>query len=392
MKNMIQNKKYMLWSLIVGMICIPGEQARADFFHDDNGKFTREGYTFSAAASVAVVAGCYATYHYFYPPKKDELLDNKSCEAKIDVTSLITMVLALEVMAIMAADGGVDEYLRRPIRKKNREDDVLVQELLDPANELAWRIREGLSSYSDLTEQQKIELLKTKLKQIKTSDLLKIPLIARMTRDHSYDKMIKLVNEAGTLAIRKGNRIMDITHINMIFNNYNLGVQDKKILRNRNETRKTAFHEAGHAVVGASLSNKQIVHEVTIVPRRDQRSGIFGRYSNPFENRWIGGFSRSIPISKDILDTSTWTEDDLMREMQFFLAGGVSEQVAGLPYPLKGDAQKNGSLSDFLSRPGVADDVLKANGAALLIIQLRRAKKGLSTQWVSWQDKIKIDQ
>lgn len=391
----MRNKKYILWSLLVGMLCMSAEQARADFFYDDNGEFTYEGYTFIGAATIAVAAGTYATYRYLYPPKDQAVVKQSSQKNKtIDSVSLISMVLAAEVMAIMLIDGEIEEYIYQPIRKKKTIDDFLKQKLLDRENELEWKRRNGVNYYTILTEQQKNELLEIKLQQIKTSDSIKIAVVARLTKDYSYDRLIKFIEDAGTLAIKKNNGILEISHINMIFNDVNVGPQVNENYFSRAAILETAYHEAGHAFVQASKGTKFILHEVTIEPRRDaksQSSNPFrSQFDNQYEIRCIVGLCRLIPISQDAYDAKTLTEDDLEYEIMILLAGGVSEQVADLPCQLQEKDREHGSLSDFLARRSRASqDINQAHVIALEMVRLQYVRNGI--QNLPEQSKIMKD-
>lgn len=411
---MIRNKKYILWSLLIGMICVSTEQVRADFLYDDNGEFTYEGYVFTGSATIATIAATYATYRYLYPSKKDEAQGPESCQKNktVDSAALISIVLAAQAMAIVCINHGVEENIRKPrreekeilnqslrekeesarqiireekeradqslqaLREKNivdnfnkivedcerRAEALKEQELLNYEEELAWKNNNNITSLDILTEEQKIQLLKIKLKNIKKSDSMKIPVIARLTQGCSYGNLIALIKEAQILAMQQGDEFLDMRHINMVYYHATMGQKDKKYIRSDADLVKTAFHEAGHAFVVVTMNNKNIIHEVTIEPRRYKSN-----------NPTCLGCMQVLRIYKNQL-MFDWTEDDFEKEVMMYLAGGISEQVADLPYKLKEEDREHGSLSDFLSRPGVRSDVEYARVCVFMIAELRRRK------------------
>lgn len=356
---MLHNKKYILWFFLIGMMCLQVEQTQANVFYDDEGQFTLEGRAFLGAAAIAVIAASYKGYRFLYSEKnlttETKIVERKN--KKFDAQSLICMILALEVMAITAIDGCAEHFIRRPMRKKKIADILAEQELLKHETELEWKSRKSIESGDILSEQQAIELVYIKLRDIQRADSVKIPLIARITIGFSYEKLVDFINEAVLLAIKNDDGVLDMSHINMIKANFDTGPQYEKF----HCQYETACHEAGHAVVVVDkLSNLFALDSVTIVPRKNNLS---------YKKDNVAGFASFTPLSNYRFNKTT--EDDVKNVIMMYFAGGVAEQVSELPAPLKKEDQTQGSLSDFESRFGVQSDLKEARKFAMLLAEMR---------------------
>ncbi len=92
-------------------------------------------------------------------------------------------------------------------------------------------------------------------------------IIARITAGFTGADLENLLNEAAILAVRAGRTAIMMADISEGINKVIMGPQKKSRLVTEPDKRITAYHEAGHAILAASLKYCDPVHEVTIIPR-----------------------------------------------------------------------------------------------------------------------------
>jgi cell division protease FtsH len=94
-----------------------------------------------------------------------------------------------------------------------------------------------------------------------------LSVLARATPGMSGADLASLVNEAALLAARKGLNKITMDILEDAKDKIYLGPERRSRLVKEETKRLTAYHEAGHAVVGAALKYSDPVHKVTIIPR-----------------------------------------------------------------------------------------------------------------------------
>jgi cell division protease FtsH len=113
------------------------------------------------------------------------------------------------------------------------------------------------------------DILDMYLKNIPVSPDVNAESIARRTPGFSGADLANLVNEAAIFAARRDKKIVDRSDFEMAKDKIAMGAERRDSLRAMTEEdkRSTAYHEAGHAIVGLALAGTDPVHKVTIVPR-----------------------------------------------------------------------------------------------------------------------------
>ena len=91
--------------------------------------------------------------------------------------------------------------------------------------------------------------------------------LARMTSGFSGAEIANTLNEAAIMCAKDGRKTITMEDIFEAINKEMMGPKKKSRLVTEVDKRITAYHEAGHAVVGASLDYGHSVQEVTIIPR-----------------------------------------------------------------------------------------------------------------------------
>ncbi|MEO7198671.1 MAG: ATP-dependent zinc metalloprotease FtsH, partial [Dokdonella sp.] len=91
--------------------------------------------------------------------------------------------------------------------------------------------------------------------------------IARGTPGFSGADLANLVNEAALFAARSNSREVDMDDFERAKDKIMMGAERRSMIMSEDEKKLTAFHEAGHAIVGLSVPDHDPVHKVTIIPR-----------------------------------------------------------------------------------------------------------------------------
>lgn len=138
-------------------------------------------------------------------------------------------------------------------------------DVLDPALLRPGRFdRRVVVSPPDLKGREAILKVHTRKTPLKADvDLM---IIARGTPGFSGADLENLVNEAALLAARsekKGIELSDFEHAK----DKSMGVERRSMIISMKEKRNTAYHEAGHTLVGQLLEGTDPIHKVTIIPR-----------------------------------------------------------------------------------------------------------------------------
>jgi len=92
-------------------------------------------------------------------------------------------------------------------------------------------------------------------------------IIARGTPGFSGADLANLVNEAALMAARIGRRFVTMEDFEMAKDKVMMGPERRSMVMTEDEKKLTAYHEAGHAIVGIHVPQHDPVHKVTIIPR-----------------------------------------------------------------------------------------------------------------------------
>jgi cell division protease FtsH len=96
---------------------------------------------------------------------------------------------------------------------------------------------------------------------------VKPSIIARGTPGFSGADLANLVNEAALLAARGNNKSVKMDQFDKAKDKVMMGTERKSMVMSEQEKKLTAYHEAGHAIVGLNLKEHDPVYKVTIIPR-----------------------------------------------------------------------------------------------------------------------------
>lgn len=111
------------------------------------------------------------------------------------------------------------------------------------------------------------QILRVHSRKVPTSDDVDVAVIARGTPGFSGADLANIVNEAALFAARANKRAVDMEDFEKAKDKVIMGAERRSMVMSDEEKKLTAYHEAGHAIVGLCVPAHDPVHKVTIIPR-----------------------------------------------------------------------------------------------------------------------------
>ena len=111
------------------------------------------------------------------------------------------------------------------------------------------------------------QILKVHMRKVAIAEDAQPSLIARGTPGFSGADLANLVNEAALFAARANKRVVDMEDLEKAKDKIMMGAERRSMVMSDDEKRLTAFHEAGHAIVGRLVPAHDPVYKVSIIPR-----------------------------------------------------------------------------------------------------------------------------
>ncbi|MDE0929197.1 MAG: ATP-dependent zinc metalloprotease FtsH [Halioglobus sp.] len=139
-------------------------------------------------------------------------------------------------------------------------------DVLDPALLRPGRFdRQVVVSLPDIRGREHI--LKVHMRKVPLAEDVEASKIARGTPGFSGADLANLVNEAALFAARSNVRTVGMIHFELAKDKIMMGAERKSMVMSEKEKRNTAYHEAGHAIVGRLMPEHDPVYKVSIIPR-----------------------------------------------------------------------------------------------------------------------------
>jgi cell division protease FtsH len=158
----------------------------------------------------------------------------------------------------------------------------------------------------------RLDILKVHTKGKPLNEDVNMEAIAKVTPGASGADLANIVNEAAILAARRGKKRISMLDLEDATERMMLGGPERRSrVMTPEEKRLTAYHEAGHAIVGAAMPKANPVHKITIVPR--------GR---------AGGYTLFLPED----DQNYRTVQQFEAEMAYALGGRAAEELILVDY------------------------------------------------------------
>jgi cell division protease FtsH len=111
------------------------------------------------------------------------------------------------------------------------------------------------------------QILRVHMRKVPISGNVKPSVIARGTPGFSGADLANLVNEAALFAARANKREVDMDEFEKAKDKIMMGAERKSMVMSDDEKKLTAYHEAGHAIVGRLVPSHDPVYKVSIIPR-----------------------------------------------------------------------------------------------------------------------------
>ncbi len=217
--------------------------------------------------------------------------------------------------------------------------------------------------------------------QILNVHMRKVPLgedvvsskIARGTPGFSGADLANLVNEAALFAARTGSRVVSMQQFELAKDKIMMGAERRSMVMSESEKRNTAYHEAGHAIVGRLMPEHDPVYKVSIIPRgralgvtmflpeedrySHSRRHIIGQVTSLFGGR----VAEEMTLGKDGITTGA--SNDIQRATEIarnmVTKWGLSEALGPLLYDESGDEVFLGRSATQSSKT-MSDDTVRA--------------------------------
>ncbi|WEK31732.1 MAG: ATP-dependent zinc metalloprotease FtsH [Candidatus Pseudomonas phytovorans] len=139
-------------------------------------------------------------------------------------------------------------------------------DVLDPALLRPGRFdRQVVVGLPDIRGREQI--LKVHMRKVPVGENVNPAVIARGTPGFSGADLANLVNEASLFAARSNKRLVEMKEFELAKDKIMMGAERKSMVMSEKEKRNTAYHEAGHAIVGRLVPEHDPVYKVSIIPR-----------------------------------------------------------------------------------------------------------------------------
>src|SRR6195256_6452121 len=149
-------------------------------------------------------------------------------------------------------------------------------------------------------------ILKVHTRKIPLGEDVDISVIARGTPGFTGADLANLVNEAALNAARYNKKLVAMGDFELAKDKVLMGAERKSMVISNEEKRVTAYHEAGHTLVGLKVPNADPVHKVTIIPRG-----------------MALGVTQQLPEG----DRHNYTQEYLLGQISILMGGRIAEQT-----------------------------------------------------------------
>jgi len=149
-------------------------------------------------------------------------------------------------------------------------------------------------------------ILKVHTRKIPLGEDVDISVLARGTPGFTGADLANLVNEAALNAARYNKKVVAMSDFELAKDKVLMGAERKSMVISNEEKRVTAYHEAGHTLVGLKVPNADPVHKVTIIPRG-----------------MALGVTQQLPEG----DRHNYTQEYLLGQISILMGGRIAEET-----------------------------------------------------------------
>jgi len=190
------------------------------------------------------------------------------------------------------------------------------------------------------------QILKVHMRKVPLGDDVKPAILARGTPGFSGADLANLVNEAALFAARGDKRTVGMEEFEKAKDKIMMGAERKSMVMNEKDKENTAYHEAGHAIVGLTVPDHDPVYKVTIIPRgralgvtmflpeEDKYSASRQNLESQISTLFGGRIAEEMTLGKE--GVTTGASNDIERATQIarnmVTKWGLSEKLGPLSY------------------------------------------------------------
>ncbi len=166
-------------------------------------------------------------------------------------------------------------------------------------------------------------ILKVHTRKIPLDENVDISIIARGTPGFTGADLANIVNEAALNAARYNKKVVTMSDFEIAKDKVLMGAERKSMVLTDHEKKLTAYHEAGHTLVGLKVPSADPVHKVSIIPR---------------------GMALGVTMQLPEADRHSYTKEYMMSQIAILMGGRLAEEI------FFGDGQVTTGASNDIER------------------------------------------
>ncbi|AEG00108.1 ATP-dependent zinc metalloprotease FtsH [Methylomonas methanica] len=190
------------------------------------------------------------------------------------------------------------------------------------------------------------QILKVHGEKVPLADDVNITDLARGTPGFSGAELANLINEGALFAARNSKRVVTMNDLDKARDKMIMGAEKRTMVMSRDDLLMTAYHEAGHAIVGRTVPEHDPVYKVSIMPRggalgitmflpeRDQYSASKDKLESQIASLFGGRVAEALIYGKN--KVTTGASNDIMRATQLarnmVTKWGLSDKLGPMDY------------------------------------------------------------
>ncbi|AVS67264.1 cell division protein FtsH [Paracidovorax avenae] len=178
------------------------------------------------------------------------------------------------------------------------------------------------------------QILNVHMRKVPVGQDVNAGVIARGTPGMSGADLANLCNEAALMAARRNARTVEMQDFEKAKDKIIMGPERKSMVMPEEERRNTAYHEAGHALIGKLLPKCDPVHKVTIIPR---------------------GRALGVTMSLPEKDRYSYDREYMLNQISMLFGGRIAEEVFM-------NQMTTGASNDFERATSIARDMVTRYG------------------------------
>ncbi len=207
------------------------------------------------------------------------------------------------------------------------------------------------------------QILKVHMRKVPCHEDVRSDLLARGTPGFSGADLSNLVNEASLFAAKASKRLVEMEDFEKAKDKILMGTERRSMVMTEEEKKLTAYHEAGHAIVGRSVPEHDPVYKVTIIPRgralgvtmflpeKDKLSHTKRKLESQISSLFGGRIAEELVFGPKSVTTGASNDIERATEIAYKMVTrwGLSDSLGPLSY---GDEEDHPFLGQALAHQG----------------------------------------